>query len=55
MHRTIGGMIELIGYDADGVVQIEIRIPPERMSDRWEGWLLRWLRHQKRPNLTLVD
>lgn len=55
IHRSVGGVIELVGYDAEGVVQIEVRMHPDRMTPRWEGWLLRWLRGWPRDRPRLMD
>ena len=54
IHRTLGDMVELVGYDEDGTVQIEVRIPKERMTGQWESWLLRWMRGWSRSAIKLL-
>ena len=41
---ALGGTVNLLGYDAAGVVQLEVRMAEDRMHGDWQAWMLDWLR-----------
>lgn len=54
LRQSGGDWVTMVGYDAEGEIQIEVRIRRARVSSRWEAWMLRWLKGWQGERLTLV-
>lgn len=49
-----GGARKLVGFDAEGIPRIEIKVSEDEPLEQWEASILRWLRRRAGRRLALV-